>query len=480
MVSDVGLSSYRAKRDPARTPEPVPPPGPVTPGADDTFVVQEHHATALHWDFRLERGGVLVSWAVPKGIPLDPSANRLAVQTEDHPMAYADFEGDIAGGEYGGGGVAIWDRGTYETEEWSDGKVKVVLHGSRVDGRYVLFRTGGRSWMMHRMSPPPEGHLPLPAKVAPMMATLADALPVDDEQWAYEMKWDGVRAVVHVDGGRPTAWSRNDIDITDTYPELRAMAESMGSTQAVLDGELVALDRSGRPSFELLQPRMHVTGPARVRRLAVSTPVTYLVFDVLHLDGRSTLSMPYAQRRALLDGMGLSGPTWQTPPAWFGGGAAVLAAAREQHLEGVVAKQLESAYQPGARSRSWLKVKNQRTQEVIIAGWRPGQGRRTDTIGSLLLAIPDADGLRYAGKVGTGFTSATLHDLQRRLEPLATDHSPFGDDVPRADARSARWVRPELVGEVRFTEWTRDGRLRHPAWRGLRPDKNPDQVVRDA
>ena len=157
----------------------------------------------------------------------------------------------------------------------------------------------------------------------------------------------------------------------------------------------------------------------------------------------------------------------------------MLAAAREQHLEGVVAKQLESTYQPGARSRSWLKVKNQRTQEVIIAGWRPGQGRRTDTIGSLLLAIPDADGLRYAGKVGTGFTSATLHDLQRRLEPLATDHSPFGDDVPRADARSARWVRPELVGEVRFTEWTRDGRLRHPAWRGLRPDKNPDQVVRE-
>ena len=218
--------------------------------------------------------------------------------------------------------------------------------------------------MMHRMSPAPEGHLPLPANIAPMMATLADALPADDERWAYEMKWDGVRAVVHVDGGRATAWSRNDIDITVTYPELQAMAESLGSTEAVLDGELVALDRSGRPSFELLQPRMHVTGQARIRRLAVSTPVTYLVFDVLHLDGRSTLSMPYAQRRALLDGMGLSGPTWQTPPAWFGGGAAVLAAAREQHLEGVVAKQLESTYQPGARSRSWLKVKNQRTQEI--------------------------------------------------------------------------------------------------------------------
>ena len=332
---------------------------------------------------------------------------------------------------------------------------------------------------MHRMSPPPEGFLPLPARVAPMVATLAEVLPADDERWAYEMKWDGVRAVVHVEGGRATAWSRNDIDITNTYPELRAMAESMGSTQAVLDGELVALDPSGRPSFELLQPRMNVSGAARIRRVTVSVPVTYFIFDVLHLDGRSTMSAPYRERRALLEELDLSGPSWRTPPAWFGGGPAVLAAAREQNLEGVVAKQIESAYQPGARSRSWLKIKNLRTQEVLIAGWRPGQGRRADGIGSLLLAIPTADGLRYAGKVGTGFTTAALQDLQRRLGPLATNLSPLGDEVPRADARGAHWVRPELVGEVRFTEWTRDGRLRHPAWRGLRPDKNADQVVHE-
>jgi bifunctional non-homologous end joining protein LigD len=222
-----------------------------------------------------------------------------------------------------------------------------------------------------------------------------------------------------------------------------------------------------------------VTGAARIRRLSVSVPVTYYVFDLLHLDGRSTMSVPYRERRALLEGLGLSGPSWQTPPAWFGGGEAVLAAAREQRLEGVVAKQVESAYQPGARSRSWLKIKNLRTQEVIVAGWRPGQGRRADTIGALLLAIPDADGLRYAGKVGTGFTAAGLADLQRRLDPLASDQSPLGDDVPRADARGAHWVRPELVGEVRFTEWTRDGRLRHPAWRGLRPDKSAHDVVRE-
>lgn len=357
-MSDDGLSTYRAKRDPARTPEPVPPPGPVVLGADDTFVVQEHHASALHWDFRLERGGVLVSWAVPKGLPLDPSVNRLAVQTEDHPLSYAGFEGDITPGEYGGGGVAIWDHGTYETLEWSEGKVKVVLHGSRVEGRYVLFRTGGQNWMMHRMSPLPDGYAPLPARVAPMTATVADALPDDDERWAYEMVWDGLRAVVHVEGGRPTAWSRDDVDITRTYPELRAMAESMGATQAVLDGELVALDPSGRPSVELLQQRSHASGAARVRRLAASVPVTYLVVDVLHLDGRSTMSAPYRERRALLDGLGLSGPTWRTAPTWFGGGPAVLATAREQRLPGVVAKQVESAYRPGTRSPCWLEVRS--------------------------------------------------------------------------------------------------------------------------
>ncbi len=355
-MSDDGLSTYRAKRDPARTPEPVPPPGPRAPGGDDTFVVQEHHATALHWDFRLERGGVLVSWAVPKGLPLDPAVNRLAVQTEDHPLSYAGFEGDISHGEYGGGGVTIWDHGTYETQEWAEGKVKVVLHGTRVDGRYVLFRTGGKNWMVHRMSPLPDGYEPLPSRLAPMTATPADALPDDDEEWAYEMAWGGVRAVVHVEGGRPTAWSRSGRDITSTYPELRAMAESMGATQAVLDGELVALDPAGRPSVELLRQRQRASGAARVRRLAASVPVTYLVFDVLHLDGRSTLSEPYRERRALLDDLDLSGPSWRMAPAWFGGGAAVLATAREQHLAGVVAKQVESVYQPGVRAPHWLEV----------------------------------------------------------------------------------------------------------------------------
>lgn len=476
---DGKLDKYRSMRDPARTPEPLPAPGEVSAGRNDTFVIQEHHATALHWDFRLERDGVLVSWAVPKGMPLDPRVNRLAVPTEDHPMEYADFEGDIAETEYGGGRVTIWDRGTYETQKWTDREVMVVLHGSRIEGRYVLFRTG-RQWMVHRMDPAPQGHEPLPDRLAPMMATLRDRLPPDDDNWAYEMKWDGVRAVVLVDGGRPTAYSRNDLDITQTYPELRAMAEAMGSTQAVLDGELVALDDAGRPSFERLQPRMHVTGAARIRSLMRSVPVTYLIFDVLHLDGRSTLKLSYRKRRELLESLELSGPSWRTPPTWYGGGEAVLAASAEQGLEGVLAKRVTSTYHPGRRSDAWLKVKNLRTQEVVIGGWKAGSGRRGGTIGSLLLGIPDREHLVYAGKVGTGFTDATLRELGGRLRDLEVPASPFVGAVPAADAREAHWVTPTLVGEVRFSEWTRDGRLRHPAWRGLRPDKSPSDVVRES
>ncbi len=474
------LDRYRSMRDPARTAEPVPAPGPLPQGNNDTFVVQEHHASALHWDFRLERGGVLVSWAVPKGLPMDPKSNRLAVPTEDHPMEYAEFEGEISEREYGGGRVEIWDRGTYETQKWSDREVMVVLHGTRVSGRYVLFKTGERNWMMHRMDPPPEGFTPLPERIAPMMATLRDVLPPDDDQWGYEMKWDGVRAVVYVDGGRPKALSRNDIDLTKTYPELRAMAEELGSRQVVLDGELVALDDAGRPSFERLQPRMHVGSEAQIRRLMRSVPVSYFVFDVLHLDGRSRLDLPYEERRWLLESLELDGPSWRTPPAWFGDGAAVLGAAGEQGLEGVVAKRRDSVYRPGRRAETWVKVKNLRTQEVVIGGWKPGEGRRVGTIGSLLLGIPGESGLVYAGKVGTGFTDSALRDLQRQLGPLEVSDSPFVDRVPAADARAAHWVRPEVVGEVRFGEWTRDGRLRHPAWRGLRHDKSPAEVVRES
>ncbi|MEP6464431.1 MAG: non-homologous end-joining DNA ligase [Frankiaceae bacterium] len=476
----VGLETYRRKRDPARTPEPVPEPGPLPAGNDDTFVIQEHHARALHWDFRLERGGVLVSWAVPKGLPLDPHTNHLAKHTEDHPLDYASFAGEIPAGEYGGGTVISWDRGTYDCEKWTDREVKVVLHGSRVSGRYVLFRTGGagsRDWMVHRMDPPPNPDWqPLPELIRPMLASPALTLPEPDDGWAQEFKWDGVRAIVYIDGGRPRVLSRNDRDVTASYPELRAFAEAQGARQLVLDGEIVAMDAAGRPSFGLLQERMHVTKAAHVRRLAETVPATYLIFDLLHLDGHSMLELPYDQRRELLESLELAGPSWATAPSFVGGGTAVLKASREAGMEGVVAKRLDSPYLPGRRSECWLKVKNLHTQEVVIGGWKPGAGRRVNTFGSLLLGVPGEHGLEYVGHVGTGFSDAVLQEIQSRLDGLAAEQSPFAVEVPREHARGARWVRPELVGEVAYSELTRDGRLRHPTWRGLRPDKNPEDV----
>ncbi|MDX6296612.1 MAG: bifunctional non-ous end joining protein LigD [Nocardioidaceae bacterium] len=468
------LDEYRRRRDPKQTPEPVPAPGPLPTGNDDTFVIQEHHATALHWDFRLERDGVLVSWAVPKGLPTDRKTNHLAVHTEDHPLDYAAFEGAIPAGEYGGGKVRLWDRGTYETQEWTADKVKVTLHGSRAQGKYVLFHTDGKNWMIHRMDDAPAGWSPMPARIAPMLATPSKQAPTGDG-WAYEMKWDGIRVVAYVDGGRITLRTRSDKDVTGTYPELRRLGEDLGATQAILDGEVVAFDESGKPSFGRLQQRMGITNASQARRLASTQPVVYIIFDVMHLDGRSTLELPYTERREILEGLGLAGPTWQTPPALDGDGEDLLLATREQGLEGILAKRRNSTYQPGVRSKSWLKVKNERMQEVVLGGWRPGEGRRADTIGALLMGIPDADGLRYVGRVGTGFDATMLTDLKRRLERLARKTSPF-IDVPRKDAKDARWCSPTLVGEVAYSEQTSDGRLRHPSWRGLRPDKSPLDV----
>jgi bifunctional non-homologous end joining protein LigD len=263
---------------------------------------------------------------------------------------------------------------------------------------------------------------------------------------------------------------------------MRALAESLGSRQVILDGELVAMNEKGRPSFEALQARMHVTNQAQVRRLTTQVPVTYLVFDVLYLDGRSLLDVPYVERRRVLESLQLSGPSWQTPPHFEGGGHAVWEASREQALEGIIAKRLDSRYYPGKRSDCWLKVKNVRTQEVVVGGWKPGEGRRKGAIGSLLLGVPRADGsgMDYIGHVGTGFTDKMLRDLEKDLASLARTDSPFADPVPRPQAKDAHWVEPSLVGEVAFGEWTREGRLRHPAWRGLRPDKNVDDVTRES
>lgn len=317
------------------------------------------------------------------------------------------------------------------------------------------------------------------------MLAIAGELPPDDDNWAFEFKWDGVRAIARVDDGRLQLTARRGNDITASYPELHRLADEAGVAGIVLDGEIVAMS-DGRPSFSALQNRMHVANPAQARRLAETIPVTYLVFDLLHLDGRSCLGLPYVERRALLEGLELDGPRWQTPPSFPGDGALVLAAAAQQRLEGVMAKRLTSRYHPGRRSPEWIKVPRVEALEVVIGGWREGEGKREGVMGSMLLGLPvrDADGaitgLRYVGQVGTGFSDELLRTLTRILDEHTVRASPFVTEVPRYRAKGARWVRPDLVGEVVFREWTPDGRLRFPSWRGLRPDKTPDDVPDDA
>jgi bifunctional non-homologous end joining protein LigD len=322
--------------------------------------------------------------------------------------------------------------------------------------------------------------------IRPMLATAGPLPPPPgrDHDWAYELKWDGVRAVAYLGAGPYRLLSRTDQDMTGRYPELGGLADTYADEELVLDGELVALVDDS-PSFSRLQQRMQVRSPTA--DLVSTVPVTYYVFDVLHHRGRSLLTRPYRERRELLDELDPHGRSWQTPPAWLGGGADVFAASRERGLEGVVAKRITSTYRPGGRSRDWIKTKNVRTQEVVIGGWTEGQGRRAGTIGALLLGIPDPPGnselrrgagLRYVGQVGTGFTAATLRDLYHRLAEIRQDRSPFtaGDGVPREHARGAHWTSPTIVGEVAFAEWTHDGNLRQPSWRGYRPDKKLGDV----
>jgi len=472
------LSEYRSKRDPRRTPEPSGGEGSAGDGAaapaQARFVVQEHHATRLHWDLRLEHEGVAASWAVPNGIPEDPKENRLAVRTEDHPLEYLEFEGDIPKGEYGAGKMRIWDRGTYDTHKFDDDKVEITFHGERLRGRYGLFplkkRKGepaGKDWMIHRMDPAEDPtRQPMPPQVAPMLARATKELPPDDEDWAYEIKWDGVRAIAYSEPGRIRFESRNHNDISHSYPELKAFNRALSSHRAILDGEIVAFDADGRPSFGRLQGRMHIASEAAARRRVKDTPVVYIVFDLLWLDGHALMDLPYEQRRARLKELELQGPHWQTPDHVLGNGAAVLEASRASGLEGVIAKRLDSPYLPGRRSPCWLKAKNVLREDVVVGGWLPGEGKRHDRIGALLVGVPEDGRLRFAGRVGTGFTDAELTRLAKVLEHRPD--SPFEGGL--APPRGAIFVEPTRVAEVEFTEWTSDGVLRHPSYKGLREE----------
>lgn len=462
------LTTYRSMRDPAKTPEPVPVKPPKA-GDNNRFVIQEHHARRLHYDLRLERDGVLVSWAIPKNLPDTPSVNHLAVHTEDHPLEYLTFHGEIPKGEYGGGQMIIWDTGTYETEKFNDvppdgpakgGEVIITLHGEKIRGRYALIQTDGKNWLAHRMKD--QKHLQV-GDLAPMLATEGSVAKLKAGQWAFEGKWDGYRILLEADHGKLSIRSRRGRDVTAEYPQFQALAADLADHHVILDGEAVALDESGVPSFTEMQNR------------ARSTRVEFWAFDILYLDGRPLLRAKYTDRRRLLEALAEGGGLI-VPDQLPGDGPEALKHAREKRWEGVVAKKRDSTYQPGRRSKSWIKDKLWNTQEVVIGGWRQGEGGRSSGIGSLMLGIPADGGLQFVGRVGTGFTDKALANLKKTLKPLETDESPFNQRLPRQDAKGVTFVRPELVGEVRYSERTSDNRLRQPSWRGLRPDKEPDDV----
>ncbi|MEA2379417.1 MAG: bifunctional non-ous end joining protein LigD [Thermoleophilaceae bacterium] len=468
------LESYRAKRDFGKTAEPEG--GRDAGSAQGRFVVQEHHARRLHWDLRLEHNGVLASWALPRGIPQHPKENRLAVRTEDHPLEYLEFEGEIPKGEYGAGTMEVWDRGTYDAEKFRDDEVIATFHGERLQGHYALFRTRGKDWLIHRMDPPADpSYEPMPDRIEPMLARLGE-LPPDEDKWGFEVKWDGIRTVAFLDHGHIHLQGRNFTDFTPRYPEVRELAREVGARRLILDGEIVAFDDQGRPSFERLQTRMHLASDSAVRRRMRDTPVTYIVFDLLYLDGHSTLPLPYEQRRELLEALELEGPAWRTPAYHRGEGTALLEATREHGIEGIVAKRLDSAYQPGARTSAWLKIKNVCEQDVVIGGWTPGEGGRRATLGALVCGVYDDGKLVYVGKVGTGFTEQTLALVQRALEPLRRDTTPFEGRQP---PKGTIFVEPKLVARVELREWTRGGTMRAPSFKGLRDDMEPQDCVRE-
>ncbi len=465
------LREYNRKRDRATTPEPFS--SKRTRAKAPIFVVQRHDARRLHYDFRLELGGALASWAVPKGVPLEPGQRALAVHVEDHPLDYATFEGEIPKGNYGAGTVEIWDRGTFELlEEKKDGGLTVRLHGTRLEGTWTLVpaKLDGdpKNWLLIRKRD--ENTLPRGEPrndYRPMLATLATELPKGSD-WLYEIKWDGYRALGYVRGGEARLVSRNANDLTQRFPEVaKALAKAARSPECVVDGEVCALDEAGRPSFSAMQQGKP------------GTPIVYAVFDVLEIDGVPVLDLPLTERRTRLEHLLDARQKTVQVSGFFEDGEGLYEAAVERGLEGVMAKRAQSRYAEGKRTRDWLKIKTHGREEFVICGWTKGQGKRAGRFGSLVLGTYRGDDLHWVGNCGTGFTERDIDTLLARLEPLRTDVSPFPavPKMPKVRQGDVVWVEPKLVCEVEFAEWTHDGHLRAPSFQGLRDDK-PARAVR--
>lgn len=521
----MALEAYRQKRDFRQTSEPR---GIVARGEGQRFVVQEHHARRLHYDFRLEMGGVLKSWAVPKGPSLNPADRRLAVMTEDHPVKYIDFQGHIPEGNYGAGDMAIWDSGSYEVVDGDGergvrrGKLVVRLHGRKLHGEFhlVRMRDEENQWLMMKgrdeyadpswqlepalldgsESPPkmtkrtskittskketvaakasPEPRRArMPAKVSPMMATLIDAQPPGDD-YLYEMKWDGFRAICFLRNGKARLVSRNHNDLSAMFPEIVEAVEKLKVREAVFDGEIVALDAEGKPSFQLLQNRTGIK--TRERKKEPPAPVVFYLFDLLYLDGLDYTPCYLEERRAIL--RKLLPKTKKSGKLRFSEavrgaaeGAKLLEKARASGLEGVIAKAINTPYVQ-RRSEKWMKLKIELRQEVVIGGYTaPRRSRKR--FGAVVVGLYKGDELRYVGHTGGGFNTRSLELVYQKMKPLGTDRCPFV--VKPHTNEAVQWIEPQMVCEVKFTEWTSDERMRHPIFLGLREDKNPRECVRE-
>ncbi len=461
----MSLDEYRRKRRRERTPEPFG--GAGTASGGPRFVVQRHDARRLHYDFRLERDGALASWAVPKGVPLRRGERHLAVHVEDHPLDYADFEGTIPAGQYGAGTVEIWDRGTYELlEEKRNGGLTVRLHGERLDGTWTLVPASldgdPKNWLLLRKD---EGSSRA-SRYWPMLATSSQSLPAG-EGWVFEPKWDGFRAIVTVSGGEATFTSRRR---ERPHRAVRRGRAGSAPRARVLRGG--ARRRAVRARRRWRVALLVAPGGCRSTVL--------VLFDLLELDSQSLVDEPLAERRKKLEALVRSDGVVLVSPQ-FDDGDALLAAAREQQLEGVVAKRIDSRYQPGRRSSDWHKLKLRQTQEVVVAGYTRGQGRRSGGFGALVAGVQEAGGLRWAGNVGTGFSDDEIERLLALLKPLQRPDSPFAETpkMPRIRKGDVVWVEPKLVAEVEFAEWTHEGRLRAPSYLRLRDDKAPQEVRRE-
>jgi bifunctional non-homologous end joining protein LigD len=473
-VSPRKLAEYERKRSRNKTPEPFTARSARQKGGP-IFVVQRHDARSLHYDFRLEMNGALASWAVPKGVPLEPGEQHLAVHVEDHPLDYARFEGEIPKGEYGAGTVEIWDNGMYELlEQKRNGGLTVRLHGKRLRGTYALVPAhlsgDPKNWLiLRKRDEDVEAPSASRSEYAPMLATLTEDVP-RGAGWSFEVKWDGYRALAYVRGSETTLVSRNRNDLTSRFASVAsAVSRATKSPDCVLDGEVCALDENGRSSFSAMQQGKP------------GTPIVYYAFDVLEVDGEPLVELPLVERRKRLEQLLDKRNRVVRLSEAFDDGKALYEAAKQQRLEGIMAKRLESRYVPGRRSRDWLKVKTHGEQEFVIAGYTKGTGRRASTFGSLVLGYYRGNELVYAGNVGTGFNAKEIDRLLEKLRPIRRTPPPFREapKMPKVRKGDVVWVEPKLVCEVEFVEWTHDGRLRAPAYKGLREDKAAEEVRRE-